>query len=59
MTARANNRKTFKQHLLLGQWHLQGHLANFKTISQKCSMGHPLPNLQKWFRSAEQNGRQS
>ena len=30
-----------------------------KIISQKCSLGDPLPKLLKWFRSAEQNGHQS
>ena len=37
----------------LGQW------PDFKIISQKCSLGDPLPKQLKWFPSAEQNGRQS
>ena len=44
---------SFKVHLLLNHW------SNFKIISHKCSPEAPLPKLQKWFRSAEQNGRQS
>ena len=44
---------SFKAHLLLNYW------TNFKIISQKCSPEAPLPKLLKWFRSAEQNGRQS
>ena len=38
-----------EKHLLLGQW------PDFKIISQKCSLGDPLPKLLKWFRSAEQS----
>ena len=53
MAARAKSIKTFKRHLLLGQ------MPDFKIISQKCFFGDPLPKLLKWFRSAEQNGRQS
>ena len=45
--------KPFKRHLLPGQW------ADFKIISQDCSLDDPLPKLLKWFCSAEQNGRQS
>ena len=45
--------KPFKPHLLLGQW------ADFKIISQECSLDDPLPKLLKWFCSAEQNGSQS
>ena len=45
--------KPFKRHLLPGQW------ADFKIISQKCTWDDPLLKLLKWFRSAEQNGRQS
>ena len=45
--------KPFKRHLLLGQW------ADFKIITQECSLDDPLPKLLKWFCSAEQNGRQS
>ena len=45
--------KPFKRHLLLGQW------ADFKIISQECSLDDPLSKLLKWFCSAEQNGRQS
>ena len=44
---------SFKVHLLLNHW------SNFKIISHKCSPEAPLPKLLKWFRSAEQNGRQS
>ena len=43
----------FKRHLLLDQW------PDFKIISQKCTLGNPLPKLLKWFCSTEQNGRQS
>ena len=55
MATRAKNAKIFKQHLLLGRW------PDFKIISQKCSSDGSLPKLQllTWFRSAEQNGRQS
>ena len=53
MAARAKNRKTFKQHLLPGQW------PDFKLISQKCSSHGPLPKLLEWFRSAKLNGHQS
>ena len=49
MATRAKNRKTFKQHFLLGQW------LDFKIISLKCSLGGPLPKLLKLFRFAEQN----
>ena len=45
--------KPFKPHFLLGQW------ADFKIISQECSLDDPLPKLLKWFCSAEQKGRQS
>ena len=45
--------KPFKPHYLLDQW------ADFKIISQECSLDDPLPKLLKWFCSAEQNGRQS
>ena len=45
--------KPFKRHLLPGQW------ADFKIISQKCSLDDSLLKLLKWFGSAEQNGRQS
>ena len=41
-------KKPFKQYLLLGQW------ADFKIISQECSLDDPLPVLLKWFCSAEQ-----
>ena len=44
---------SFKEHLLLNYW------PNFKIISHKCSPEAPLPKLLKWFRFAEQNGRQS
>ena len=53
MAARAKNKKPVKRHLLLGQF------ADFKIILQKCSLDDPLLKLLKWFRSAEQNGRQS
>ena len=53
MAARAKNRKTSKMTSSLDQ------LADFKIISQKCSLDDPLLKLLKWFRSAEQNGRQS
>ena len=52
MAAKAKNEKPLND-LLLGQWH------NFKIISQKYSLGDLLPKVLKWFRSAEQNGRQS
>ena len=42
-----------KRHLL------QGQLADFKIISQKCSLDDPLPTLLKLFHSAEQSGRKS
>ena len=48
MATKAKNRKTFKQHLLLGHW------LDFKIISQKCSLGDALSKLLKWFCSAEQ-----
>ena len=41
--------KPFKRYLLPGQW------ADFKIISQKCSLDDSLLKLLKWFRSAEQN----
>ena len=47
MAAWAKNRKTLKQHLL------QGHLLNFKIISQEYSLGDPLPKLLRPFRSDE------
>ena len=37
--------KPFKRHLLPGQW------ADFKIISQKCSLDDSLLKLLKWFRS--------
>ena len=52
MVTRAQNRKTFKQHLR-GQW------QDFKIISHQCSSYVPLPKLLKRFCSAEQNGCQS
>ena len=53
MAARAKNRKTFKQLLLLNQW------MDFEIISHECSLGDPLPNMLKPFCSDEQNGSQS
>ena len=53
MAARDKTRKPVKQHLLQGQW------ADFKIISQNCSLDDPLPKMLKWFHSAEQNGRQN
>ena len=41
--------KPIKQHLL------QGQLADFKIISQKCSLDDPLPKLLKLFCSAKQS----
>ena len=32
---------------------------DFEIILQEFSLSDPLPKLLKWFRSAEQNGRQS
>ena len=52
MAARAENRKTFKQLLLLNQ------KMDFEIIIQKCSLGDPLPKLLKEFCFVEQNGRQ-
>ena len=52
MAARAKNRKTFKQLLLLNQ------KMDFEIIIQECFLGDPLPKLLKRFRSVEQNGRQ-
>ena len=43
MAARAKNRKTFKRLLLLNQY------MDFEIISQKCSLGDPLPKLLKLF----------
>ena len=34
-------------------------LMDFEIILQECSLSDPLPKLLKWFRSTEQNGRQS
>ena len=42
-----------KRHLLLNR------LMDFEIILQECSLSDPLPKLQKWFCSAEQNGHQS
>ena len=42
-----------KQPTNPGQW------ADFKIISHECFLDDPLLKLLKWFRSAEQNGRQS
>ena len=52
MAARAKNRKTFKQLLLLNQ------KMDFEIIIQECFLGDPLPKLLKEFRYVEQNGRQ-
>ena len=51
--AATNNRKTFKGLRPQNCW------EDFEIISQKCSLGDPLPKLLKWFSSAEQNGHQS
>ena len=53
MAARAKNRKTFKQFLLLNQ------SIDFEIVLQEGSFGDPLPKLLKPFRSIEQDGRQS
>ena len=47
MALKSENSKTFKRHILLGQW------ADFKIILQKCSLGDPLPEKLKWFRNIE------
>ena len=52
MAARAKNRKTFKQLLLLNQ------KMDFVIIIQECILGDPLPKLLKRFGYVEQNGRQ-
>ena len=52
MAARAKNRKTFKQLLLLNQ------RMDFEMIMQECFFGDPLPKLLKQFRYVEQNGCQ-
>ena len=41
------------------KWYLLNHCSKFKIIPQNCSSWYPLPNLNKWFCSAEQKGRQS
>ena len=53
MAVRAKNRKTFKQLLILNQ------CIDFEIILQEGSLGDPLPELLKPFRSVEQDGRQS
>ena len=52
MAARAKNRKTFKQLLLLNQ------KMDFEIIIQACFLRDPLQKLLKEFRYIEQNGRQ-
>ena len=47
MAARAKNRKTFKQLLLLNQ------KMDFEIIIQECFLDDPLPKLLKWFRYIE------
>ena len=49
MAARAINRKSIKQPLLLNHW------TDFEIISQECSLGYPLPKLLKPICSVEQN----
>ena len=41
MAARAKNRKTFKQDILVDQW------ADFKIIPQECLLDDPLQKLLK------------
>ena len=43
MAAEANDRETFKLHLILGEW------RDFKIILQKRSLGDLLPRLLKPF----------
>ena len=50
MAARAKNRKTFKQLLLLNQ------KMEFEIIIQECFLGDPLPKLLKRFCYIEQDG---
>ena len=52
MATSAKNRKTFKRLLLLNQQ------MDFEIILQECYLGDPAPQLLKWFRYVEQNGRQ-
>ena len=52
MAARAKNRKTFTQLLLLNQ------KMDFEIIVQECFLGDPLSKLLKGFCYVEQNGRQ-
>ena len=52
MAARAKNRKTFKQLLLLNQ------KMDFEIIIQECFLGYPLPKLLKRIGYMEQDGRQ-
>ena len=52
MAVRAKKKeKPVKWYLLLGQW------ADFKIISQECSLDDLLLKVLKLFRSIEQNGR--
>ena len=53
MAAIAKNRKTFKRLVLLNQ------CIDFEIILQEGSLGDPLPQLLKPFRSVEQDGHQS
>ena len=52
MAARAKNRKTFKQLLLLNQ------RMDFEIIFQDCFLGDPLPKMLKQFHCVKQNGHQ-
>ena len=53
MATRAQNRKTFKQLLLLNGW------TDFEIISHECSLDDRLHKLLKLFQSANHDGRQS
>ena len=52
MAARAKNRKTFKQLLLMNQ------KMDFEIIIQECFLGDPLTKLLKQFLCVEQDGSQ-
>ena len=53
MNAELKLEKIFKWYLFQTKW------PDLKIISQNYFSHDPLPKLLKWFRSAEQNGRQS
>ena len=53
MAARAKNRKTFEQLLLLNQ------KMDFEIMIQECFLGVRLPKLLKPFRFVEEDGHQS